>query len=293
MKRFATYLFSLLALVVAQALVLDYVNVALIRSSSGSSAYKMERLYANPEPDELAIVGSSRACGNFVPSLIATNCFNYGVNGMTMGETISILRVLQKRRTTAPVIVNFDPWGSFFDSQAADYRLAPQSGRVGLLDRVPGIRFFGSLRKHIVGYLNVRRSVTSVVDRGAVLLKNSRTAAEWQSINAKLEPHAYNAHPQLEQAFLRLLQDFAPRRVFVVIAPCSKRWTDIFKERGRLEKAVSAMRKIPNVTVFNYYGSSQFTDADFTDPTHFNIKGARRFSAELKLKLQHAALDTP
>lgn len=179
MKRFLIYLTSLLAAVAAVALAVDQINVLLIKSATGNSAYKMWRLYNNPDPDEIAIVGSSRACQNFAPSEIAPHCFNYGVEGMTKGEEIPILEVLQQRQTTAPVILNIDPWGSFFNGQVADYRLAPESGRLEWQECVPGIRFFGALRKNVVAYIDAKRAVARTIDNGANLIKTSRTTSEW------------------------------------------------------------------------------------------------------------------
>ena len=285
MKRFVLYALTLLTAIAALALAVDCANVWLICSSTGNSAYKMKRLYENPEPDEIAIVGSSRACGNFVPSLISPKCFNYGENGMTMGEVMDILQVLQKRKTQAPVILNLDPWGNFWNGRVADYRLAPQSGRLSLFERMPGLRFFGSLRKNAVGAVDAHRSVSRIIDHGAQILKNSRTAGEWAVINAKIRDLAFGGNEQDEERLLDVLKSFDPRQVLVVIAPCSGVWMEHFTGEKQLAALLDRIRRLANVSVIDYYGSTQFADADFTDPTHFNVTGARKFSLLLKEKL--------
>lgn len=286
MKRFAVYFLVLFAAVATLAVALDGLNVRLIRASGGNKACKMERLYANPEPDEIAIVGSSRALGNYVPSILSPRCFDYGVNGMAIGETMSVLEVLSRRETASPVIVNLDPWGGFGAEKAVgDYRLAPQSGRLGLLDRVPGVRFFGGLRWNLVDFLNDRKSVSLVIDRGAKLLKASRTPEEWRVIDGKLEAARFGGDPEGEGRFLRVLASFAPRKVYLVVCPCSSGWTARFLGRKELSGLLDRVRGLPNAVVLDYYGSPDFTDDDFTDPTHFNISGARRFSTRLKSDL--------
>lgn len=285
MKRFALYSLTLLVAIAALALAVDYANVWLICSSSGNSAYKMKRLYENPMSDEIAIVGSSRACGNFVPSLISSHCFNYGVNGMAMGETMSILEVLKTRKTNAPVIVNLDPWGNFGSHTVADYRLAPQSGRLSWVERVPGLRFFGALRKNVVAMIDARRSVTRVIDNGAELLKNSRTTSEWAAINSKLVDMSFCCNSEDCQRLMSILKAFSPRKVYVVICPCSAGWMSHFSGQQLLAEFLAGIRDVENVTVLDYFGLKEFSDVDFTDPTHFNLSGARKFSQMLKSQL--------
>ena len=285
MKRFVLYALTLLTAIAALALAVDCANVWLICSSTGNSAYKMKRLYENPKPDEIAIVGSSRACGNFVPSLISSKCFNYGIKGMAMGETMSALEVLKLRETEAPVIVNLDPWGNFGNHIVGDYRLAPQSGRLSWVESVPGVRFFGALRKNLVAMISARCSVTCVIDCGAELLKNSRTEAEWAAINSKLADTSFCCNGEDRQRLFSVLKAFSPRKVYVVVCPCSAAWMSHFSGKQSLMEFLSELENLENVTVLNYFWSKDFSDADFTDPTHFNFSGARKFSQLLKSQL--------
>ena len=284
MKCFILYVFALLGSIIALMLLVDRVNVYLICASSGNSAYKMKRLYENPEPDEIAIVGSSRALGNYVPSIISFRCFNYGENGMGFGEILPILRVLRERRTAAPVILNLDPWGVCRGTDVADYRLAPQSGKVSGWDRVWGVRFFGKLRQNLVAYLDAQRSVTRVIDRGAQLLKNNWAKEAWIAINAKIGKVDCLSDLEGVSELIDVLRGFAPRKVYVVICPCSSHWTEMFQGRTNLAALIRALQSIPNVTVLNYFGSMRFSDDDFVDPTHLNIVGARKFSSMLKVE---------
>ena len=287
MKRFLVYLSVLLVAIVGLALSVDWLNVALIRSALGNPIAKMERLYSNPEPDEIAILGSSRALANLAPSEISPRCFNYGIDAMRMQEVMELLKVVKSRPTDAPVIVNIDPWGGFTGTRfQGDYRLAPKSGRLSLGDRLPGLRFFGALRKNLVSAMEERRTVTKKIDRGARLVLTSRTPEEWKVINAKGGVMQFASNPEKEDEFVSLLASFAPRRIILVVGPCASYWTSCFSTREQLDSFLSRCANLANVSVANYFGSSDFTDADFTDPTHLNVHGARKLSKLVKKECQ-------
>lgn len=285
MKRFVRYSLMLFVAIIALALAVDYLNVWLICSSSGNSAYKMKRLYENPEPDEIAIVGSSRAEGNFVPSVISQRCFDYGVSGMSMHEVLSILEVLRRRSTAAPVVVNLDPWGNFGHRFVSDYRLAPQSGRLSWGERVPGIRFFGALRKNLVAMLEVRRSVTRIIDNGASLVKITRSGSEWHVMESKIEDVKFRCDADDQQRLITVLKSFSPRMVYLVVCPCSASWRAHFLGQRELDELLNRIRGLANVKVYDFFGSSEFSNADFSDSIHFNVTGARKFSKLLKLEM--------
>ena len=281
MKHFILYCIALTLCVAVFALANDVVNLWLVRSSSGNPAYKMERLWHGYERGEIPVLGSSRAQGNFVPSEISPKCFDYGCDGMGMPEVVFLLKEIAKRHTEVPVIVNLDPWGfGGFDKPhfVGDYRLVPESGRVGLAESLPGLRFHGALRKSLTVWLNEQKAVTKVIDNGAVILKNSRTEEEWRVINSKLTPWVFARSDKGEEAFESVLASFAPRKVIVVVGPCCQRFMELYPSYVEFDKYLDHLRTIDNVFVVNMFGSPCFTDADFTDPTHLNIVGARKFT---------------
>jgi hypothetical protein len=247
----------------------------------------MERLWQSTNDEEIPIIGSSRALGNFYPSELSPKCFNYGVNGMGLKEVIFNLKALEGRNSKWPIILNFDPWSALTEQEknwVGDYRLAPRSGRCKTLDAVPGIRFYGMFRMNLTDYLNSKKAVTKVIDRGAVLLKTSRSEKEWEVINSKLTSWHFEYANWVEK-FEQSMCALAPRKVIVVVSPCSSRKTELFTGENNLEAFLTRISKLSNVIVINYYGSDKFSDADFTDPTHFNIEGARKFSRMLKKEI--------
>ena len=287
MKRFLVYFLVTALVSVTLALVNDGLNLMLIRSSCGNPAYKMERLWSDAFPDEVAILGSSRAQSNFMPSKMSSICFDYGADGMRMPEVLFLLKHLVQRKTSAPVVVNLDPFGfSGFDHPTfvGDYRLAPQSGRTAFVDALPGMRFHGALRKNLVAWLNQRKAVTKVIDGGAVLLKTSRTPAEWDVINAKLTPWGFARSAEGEKEFEEVVKSFAPRKVIVVVGPCASHFMELYPNMDEFKRFLEHLRTIDNVTVVNLFGDTDFSDSDFTDPTHLNIGGAAKFTD----KVMHA-----
>ena len=250
----------------------------------------MERLWNDAFPDEVAILGSSRAQSNFMPSKMSSECFDYGADGMGMPEVLFLLKHLAQRKTSAPVIVNLDPWGfGGFDHPAfvGDYRLAPQSGRTGFVDALPGMRFHGALRKNLVAWLNQRKAVTKVIDGGAVLLKTSRTPAEWGTINAKLTPWGFTRSAVGEKEFEEVVKSLAPRKVMVVVGPCASHFMELYPSMDEFNRYLGHLRTIDNVTVVNLFGDADFSDSDFTDPTHLNIGGATKFTGKVMRAVGH------
>ena len=287
MKKFLIYFAGIALAVVVLMLISDWANMYLVHHSTGNSISKMERLWQSTNDEEIPIIGSSRALGNFYPSELSSQCFNYGVNGMHLNEVLFNLRAFKGRNYKGPIILNFDPWSVLSNNNknwVGDYRLAPRSGRSTVLDTIPGVRFYGMFRKNLTDYLNCKKAVTKVVDRGAVLLKTSRSEKEWEVINTKLTPWHFEYANWVEN-FEQSIRALAPRNVIVVVCPCSSRKTELFTGQKKLEEFLMRINKLSNVNVINYYSSDKFSDSDFTDPTHFNIEGSRKFSRMLKTEL--------
>lgn len=277
MKRFLAYFIAIALGSVTLALVNDGLSLMLIHSSCGNPTYKMERLWSDAFPDEVAILGSSRALHSFVTSTMPKS-FNYGADGMILPEIIFLLKRLATRKTFVPVIVNFDPWDfSGFDNPyfVGDYRLAPQSGRAGFFDSLPGLRFHGALKELLSLHISEKR----VVDNGgAVLLKTIRTQEEWKVIDSKLVPRGFKRSEKGEREFEAVLLSLKPRKVIVAVGPCSSRFMELYPNMNEFKKYLRHLDSIENVTVVSMFGDPGFTDADFVDPTHLNIYGARKFT---------------
>ncbi len=302
MKKFLLFAFGLIVAFLALTFVYDGLNLALVRSSSGNGAYKMERFFSELAEDEIPILGSSRAQANFVPSELDARCFNYGIDGSPIGETLFQLRDLVARKEAGTILVNVDPWGfAFFDgvtfrgsyllaAESCDVRRSLPPGVVNGSDWMPGIRFQGQLRANLAATVNARLSVTKEINHGAVLLRTSRTNEEWAFIDKTLKPTDFGLPSEACQTMLneiaRIVKSREGRlRVFFVIGPCSPSWCKLFTGGDTLRKWVkdfNAAMADSHLMVIDLFSDSDFGRKDFVDPTHLNRDGAVRFSRELR-----------
>ena len=290
---------GIVAWVVAWVVVYDQVNVWLVRHAPGNSAYKLERLILNADASETPILGSSRAETCYAPSVLGTNVFNYGISGSCIRETLFHLRLVLERKATGDIIVNLDPWGFAYYGEEEKSGFAGQyglvainsevreklpAGLVSLLDWLPCVRFQGYLRANLTAWLTARKEVLKKVDHGATLLMRSRTAEEWKVIDAALKPESFvgpNAEAQAElDRMENLLKERPGVRVFWVVSPASPSWRRLFTGEGELEQFLKSLQGQNHAVSFLTDGD--FCIDDFTDPTHLNLEGAKKFSQKLK-----------
>ena len=280
----------------------DAANVWLVRHSPSNSAYKLERLSRNVEMSETPILGSSRAEACYVPSVLGTNVFNYGVSGSCIRETLFHLRMVLERKNRGDIVVNLDPWGfAYWGTEkksgfAGSYGLAAlesnvrkelPAGLIEMSDWMPGIRFQGRLRENLTTWLNARKAVTKKVDQGAALIKRSRTEQEWKVIDATLKEDSFvqpNSEAEAELDMIgNLMKERWQVRVFWVVAPASPSYRRLYtgeKELGMFLARFHGQHRVVNLLANNEFGTD-----DFVDPTHLNEQGAVKFSRLLKVRM--------
>jgi len=274
-KSFILYLAGLLAALVLALLVNDVVWFKLLAASTGSSAAKIYRVHGHHPTNEIPIFGSSRAQSNFVPEIFGENVFDYGVDGAVQNETLDLIEEYLKYDNhagmTLPIIVNVDPWG--FPADDSEMKVADY----GLVDgSLPGVRSFGKFRKVFAEWLNERVGGTKKISRGAVLQLNSRTTAEWETINAKLKPCRFHVSEFWKSRIERVAASTS-RQIYWVIGPCAPHWKALFENESDLNSFCAWLARVPNQHVVNLY-SLDFGNECFMDPTHLNVEGAHRFS---------------
>ena len=177
--------------------------------------------------------------------------------------------------------MNIDPWGlnaSTAEHLVGDYRLAPASGKTKLTDRIVGLRFHGALRKPITDWLNEKKTVTKKIDNGAALLLNVRSKEELAVINANQKPYSFSIDREVYERLVNVLKSLVPRQVYLVVAPCSSRFRELYSGKEEMEKFLDDIAKLPNVSVINCFWDENFSDDDFTDSTHLNSEGAKKYT---------------
>lgn len=296
MKRFLLVCAGLLGFYAALACVYDCCVLWLMRHSPSCTATKIERAVKGGEGEVIAIFGSSRALGNYMPSAFSTNAFNYGVNGMSLNEALTLVdQYLQHNSSDSTVIINLDPWG-FADPDtvhlAGDYRLAARCRSVrdsipnlslSWVDWVPVFRFQGQLRKSLTEYLNARKAYTKKIDNGAELLLNSRTESEWATIKKGLKPYSFFCDSRCEEQLESLYEKQGCHRIVWVVTPTCSAHHALHENLSDMLGFLAHQTHRPKVTVVNLFDMvADFPDSLFADPTHFNVKGSEKFTQVLK-----------
>ena len=296
MKRFLLICAGLLAFYVLLAWTYDRCVLWLMRHSPSCAATKIERIVNGGGGEEVAIFGSSRALGNYVPSILSASAFNYGIDGMSLNEAL-ILAGLYLRHcpSDSTVIINLDPWG-FAEPDTVrlvgDYRLVgcSQSMRESIpglslswTDWMPGFRFQGTLRGVLSHYLNARWGYAKKVDNGAELLLGTRTESEWAAMKRKLEPYSFFCNSRCEELVESLYANQGDHRIVWVVAPISSVHHALHENPSAMRAFLSRQARRANVSVIDFFDAIvDYPDSLFTDPIHLNVTGAEKFTRALK-----------
>ncbi len=283
------FLFLLVVLLVGLA-VSEGINKWLILHSTSSSRYKTYRMFVEKPKGEIPLLGSSRALGNYVPSLISPRVFNYGINGSGMYETLFLLREALKNSSSGAVLVNLDPWGfhgEYQPSLQGDYRLALSNPGVrksvahDFADLIPGIRFHGLMRQNLTTWLDGQMALTRKVDQGAALILQSRNEKEWAFINAKITDNTFSCHASW-QAEIDKIHATPEHPIVWIVAPIAPHWREHYDGREKMKDFLAKIATRPNMYVVDLFDeTADYTEAEFVDPTHLNIQGATRFTQQL------------
>ncbi len=268
----------------------EVVNRWLIFRSPSSSRYKTYRLFVEKPRGDIPLLGSSRALGNYVPSLISPHVFDYGINGSGMYETLFLLREALKNPSPGAILVNLDPWGfhgEYQPSLQGDYRMALSNADVrkvvkyDLSDLIPGVRFHGQMRQNLTTWLDGKMSLTRQIDQGAALILQSRTEKEWEFINAKITDSVFSCHPSWQVAVDKI-EATSEHPIVWIVSPIAPHWREHYHGREKLKEFLKEMAKRPNMYVVDLFDeTADYSEAEFVDPTHLNIHGATRFTKQL------------
>ena len=302
MKRFILITSFLFAVLYGLLLVNDYINLKLVFSSTNTSLYKMYCLFKEPLPNEIPIIGSSRAEAGFVPSVLSPRAFNYGLSGSGQWETLFHLKAICARNDASLVIVNLDPWGiqgkgGFTGRYALAYGAPSMVGyedqtKVAFLDRMPGTRFYGRFRSNIGECLNSVLAATKKIDNGAILQRLSRNEEEWKYIIGKCESSNFTVNEETWREYQMVLRRHPNVTVVFVISPVAPPWWNRFGGAEKMREFLKEASKLDNVKVIDMCSTNidKYDLSYFMDLTHLNETGARKFTGELKQRLEAMGL---
>lgn len=86
--------------------------------------------------------------------------------------------------------------------------------------------------------------------------------------------------------YLLLLIELAKKKnvkISIVISPCQKTYTTSIPPYNELFCELEEICKTENIMLISFYNSTIFDSSDFYDEDHLNLKGAKKFTNELKL----------
>ncbi|MEO8590287.1 MAG: hypothetical protein ABI432_13015 [Flavobacteriales bacterium] len=276
--------------ILAGAWVLDEVVMrAFVMPSRSAGAYKIQRMFEEEDPTEVAILGSSRAAGCYVPDLINRNAFNYGIERTEHGFVeVMLERELRKARTT-PIIVNWDY--EFFRTEVGNMAhfvpnlhhaeiSAYARGEMHWYHRVPGLRFFGLYGEYFKTRMGERSTGNVRSDGGVFDNTPASTERFSRMITRRFRSRDVWTDPTgVDSTFLRLLRS-SSRPIVIVVAPYHASYFANYKGMEAATEYLRMLDALPNITVLDF-GRYPLPDDHFFNTSHVNYRGAQVFSAAL------------
>lgn len=275
-------------------LLLDWPLTRLALANENFGAFKVHRMFTEDHLGEVAIIGSSRAAGSYVPSLLGDSVFNYGIEETGWREaTLMLNKELSKPKGT-PIIVNFEY--SFFDGHRPNTaHFLPTTGdadvrrflgpRMRWFFRFPTLRYFGSVDEYVRVFIPLIRKRGTTSDNGFFIDHgpDRATRDKMMAIGRSKLPQKWRPHPAEELAFLETLKS-TDRTIILAISPYNP---EVFKNFGHLDQAeawLDSARSLPNVVVVDL-GRMPLPETDYLNMTHVMLPGAEAFSKALRKEL--------
>lgn len=293
MRTFITYFFWLLTTTVGLTLAaIILLEATLINDSDRIGANKVDKFYSAIEKYDCAILGSSRARGCYVPSVLnaQNRCFNFGLKGT--GNKIWYYMLLDElsNPTGRRIIVNVDR-GAIKDGEDFNYNNYLKAPKASNLYRalehetkseiLPWpLYYFGNMKSFIAETVKEKVAITTVSDNGFVGMINAFKEVEFNAVQKR----SVNFSATFEEKEWKDLFDrigASKDTVIFVIAPVYKSRIEK-KDYEDLERGLSDMaRSYHNIAFYDMAGSVVEKKL-FHDPYHLRMKGAISFSKMLR-----------
>jgi hypothetical protein len=274
----------------------------IILATQVNGSYKVNRIIENQDPDEIPILGNSRAEAHYVPSAIHPQSFNYGLSGTGEDVLLFFLKEEMKKSRSTPILVNLDLEG--LDSSIgnpANYLLNASKPavkellgvRYSWIYAVPMLKYFNQFDLFFGMWLNDRSNFSGHNDRGAVLRYEKMDP---QALQDHLDKRAkgINTHrpsPTLEAALMDLLRAHPERRVIFVISPYHEGIFNRFPNLDEAQALLARLDSLPNAEVLDF-SHAGYPDSLYNNSTHLAYAGALRLSEELRDSL-HKRIGAP
>ena len=280
-----------LILAVTAGLFTFFFERKVILGSDINGAYKVNRIINTTQKDEIAILGSSRAEGAFIPSTLGKNFFNYGLSGAQDDVMMFFLNEELRKNKITPILINFDPEG--LDSSIGDisYYLynasyEPVKNLMGKEYRyfyaLPVVKYYGSFEIYSKYFLNYKLQLTKATDRGGNFEKNVLTKEKFNYLIAerKSTKTEFKNDSALSIKLLSLISSYPKRQFVFVLSPCHASYFVNFSNQTALYNYLNVLQQNKNVEVIDM-SKIPYPDSLYINTTHLNYTGAKVFSKQL------------
>jgi len=288
--NFSVFVFRILIIVVVVGFIFSFVfEKFIIFNTQISGAAKINRILSKTEISEIPIFGSSRAEGNFVPSIIEkNNCFNYGIAGTQANIWLFFLENELKKEKQTPVIINFDlsglvrsdgSIGNYIPNWDATKSIILSKGE--LYYNIPFVKYYGKYEEYLKYYLNEKMNLTKITDNGGSFEKNKLTEIKFKELVSRRKDaiSRFSLDEQLEFDLNKMINSTS-RKIIFVVSPYHKSFFNKFKNIDIVNDYLKSLNDRVNVEVVdlrNYI----IDDSMFMNTTHLNYEGAKKFSEKL------------
>ncbi len=288
-------LLPLLGIIAVLCFVVDrmfFTQVILKSTTAGS--YKTYRIFNETHPEEIPILGSSRAAGSYVSEEIDPHCFNYGIEKTMIDLTSIFLAEELKKAKAAPVIINWD-YEIFRNDKGNIAHFIPSVDQAPIAQyvgkdmrwfyHVPALRFFNVYDDYVKSYVG-ERSGSSEISNGGFFVTFSPTPEQFTRMTEtrRKSIFTWEDQPEKQAAWEKLLTS-TTRRIMLVIAPYHSSYYESLRNMEGATAYLAKLDALPNVTVIDL-GRMDLPDDHYQNTTHVNYAGAVEFSKELGRRLK-------
>jgi len=279
---------AIIVIIIGFAFSLVFEKIIINKSQSTGSS-KIDRILTLQDVEEIPILGSSRAEGNFVPSIIGKEVYNYGIAGTQANIWLYFLEQELKKNKIGPIIINFDLIGLISeDGNILNYiphwhmaqDIIENEGK--FYYNIPFIKYFGEYENYLVKYLQEKTGFSTIIDNGAVLQTNKLTMAKFKEMAIRREKtkEESSINSKLATKFDSLISS-TKRTIILVVAPYHKSCFNENANFGRSNEYLNRLKKNNNIRIFDLRNFIQ-DDNLFLNTTHLNSEGAIKFSKKIK-----------
>jgi hypothetical protein len=268
----------------------------------------VRRAFENDDPREIPVYGSSLAQRSYMPEILGERFYNYGRRGSNFQKIYPLLENEFQKKRSGPVIIDF--YFNFLNYQE-EYTLNMRDfipvAREPLAEeilrdfdmyspafKIPGFRYCGFFADYWIRRQNDwQEEELNYLDKGGAFYKPLTPNEEFEEyVRSRSSTYVpFTVSPQLEERFLAILKSRPDRKVIMVISPNHASSYGTITHLEDMEAYLQQLgQQFPNVSWLVFDGR-EYPDDHFKDSFHMNIRGARRFSTELKERLSQLPLE--